>query len=406
MNHSDILIVGAGQAAMALARGLRDRGYTGSITLLGDEPVAPYERPPLSKIFLTEATPPAPVLFADAAWWATHGVDLRLGERVTRIAPAAKCVQLEGGTTFGYGQLVIATGGRARRTAAGCTLRTAADAAQLSMRLATARSLCVVGGGFLGLEIAASARTRGVDVVVLEAADRLLPGVLPAELGAWVANLHASHGAAVHCGAQVTAMSEPMGAPASVTVDGASIDADVLVAAIGMEPDTRLAEEAGLAVQNGIVVDGLCRTSVADVYAIGDVACVADPLGGRPRRIESWQNAEYQGSVAAAHMAGQPLPTPPVPWFWTEQYGSNIQVLGNLHGGQLAWRGSASDRGFTAVNLLEGRVAGAMTVNAGREVPVLRQLIAMGAEVEPAALASARNLRDLLARGSRAGPGA
>ncbi|VTY37529.1 Anthranilate 1,2-dioxygenase system ferredoxin--NAD(+) reductase component [Xylophilus ampelinus] len=398
-NHSDTLVVGAGQAAMAVARGLRELGYAGRVTLLGDETIPPYERPPLSKDFLTQVPSPAPMHFTGSDWWSAQDVDLVLGEQAVRIDPAAHLVHLASGATLGYGQLVIATGGRARQAVAGMTLRTVADALKLAERFAVARSVCVVGGGFLGLEIAASARSRGLEAVVLEAAPRLLSAVLPAELSEWLQALHVARGTRIHCGAVVTETRETEAGGFSVIADGLQVDADCLVTAIGMQPNTRLAEEAGLAVQGGIVVDALCRSSAADVYAIGDVAAVVDPVDGRSRRVESWQNADYQGALVAAAIAGAPIPARPLPWFWTEQYGLSIQVLGRLAAeGHLVWRGSRERSSFVAISMVDGRVAGAVGVNAGRELGPLRQLIAAKAEVHASVLAEAAGLRDVLAQ--------
>ena len=394
-----ILIIGAGQAGMAVARALRELGHTGGIRLIGDESIAPYERPPLSKQHLAEATAPQPALFAANDWWHQNDVGLILGRRVVGIDRIGKLVHLDAGTSLPYKHLVIATGGRARPLPVGASLRSAADARSLAQRLATSRRVCVVGGGFLGLEIAASARSRGLDVVVLEAAPRLLPRVLPLELSDWLRALHARHGTEVHCG---LAVSEVVETPDGFSVQAGPliVDSECLVGAVGMAPNTELALAAGLDVDGGIVVDADCRTSDPDVYAVGDVASVLDASGGL-RRVESWQNADHQGAVAASHIHGAPRPAAPVPWFWTEQYGASIQVLGDLLStGELVWRGDPAGPAFSVALLREDRVVGAFAANAGRDVPPLRQLIASGETVGASALRSARNLRDVLrARG-------
>lgn len=396
MTHSDVLVIGAGQAAMTLARSLREFGYGGSITLVGDEPLPPYERPPLSKAFLTEPAS-EPTCFAPESWWRENAVTLVLGETAASIDPACKMVALASGASLGYGRLVIATGGRARQ-ADGLTLRSAEDARRLAERLGIARSVCVVGGGFLGLEIAASARSRGLDAVVIEAAQRVVPAILPPVLSEWLQDLHAAWGTAIHCGASVTSTTvAPSGRTLVSAGPGVEIEADCLVTAIGMVPNVELAASAGLAVQGGVVVDALCRTSVQDVYAIGDVSCTLDPRGGAPRRIESWQNAERQGVVAAAHIAGREPPAAPVAWFWTEQYARSIQVLGSLGAGEVVWRGAPTDASFVAVNLFEDRIVGAFGVDAGKELAPLRQLIALGAPVRADELATGTSLRELLA---------
>lgn len=400
MTHSDILVIGAGQSAMSLARSLRDLGYGGSVTLVGDEPIAPYERPPLSKSFLTDAGA-QPTYFVSEPWWREQRVTLMLGETATSMDPARKTVTLQSGVQLGYGRLVIATGGGARRAAEGLTLRSEQDARLLAERLASATSVCVVGGGFLGLEIAASACGRGLKTIVLEAAPRLLPAILPPVLSQWMQDLHAQNGTTVHCNAVVaSAVTAPSGRTL-VSAGALTVDADCLVSAIGMVPNSALAAAAGLVVQGGIVVDERCRTSATDVYAIGDVSCTRDPGGGPPRRIESWQNAERQGAVAAADIVGCEPPAAPVPWFWTEQYGRSIQVLGSVAMGELVWRGAGTDKGFVAVNLVEGRIVGAFGVDAGKELAPLRQLIALAARANANELATGSNLRDLLAAARR-----
>lgn len=401
MSRSDVLVIGAGQAAMSLARHLREFGYDGSITLVGDEPLAPYERPPLSKSFLTDPACAEPTLFAPESWWREHAVTLMAGETAVAIDTARRTVTLASGTNVRWGRLVIATGGSARRSPAGLTLRSVADARALGTQLAGARSVCVVGGGFLGLEIAASARRLGLDTVVIEAAPRLLPAILPSALGQWLRRLHERHGTTIHCNTTVAATTVTPSGRSLVDAGAVQVEADCLVAATGMVPNDALAAAAGLQVQGGIVVDAHGRTSATDVYAIGDVACMRAAAGGPPRRIESWQNAEHQGAVAAAHIAGREPPVAPVPWFWTEQYGMSIQVLGDVGNGELVWRGDPADASFVAVNLREGRIVGAVGVDAGRDIAALRQLIALGAPASAAQLVAGTSLRELLAAARR-----
>lgn len=393
--HPEVVIVGAGQAAMSVARSLREQGHAGRITVVGDEPLPPYERPPLSKQFLSVVPAPAPTLFAPQGWWSEHAVQLFLNERVVRIDPQAKRVCLASGEVLSYQRLVLATGGRARSLGLGATLRTAADALLVSERLDRARSLCVVGGGFLGLEIAASARQRGLDVNVFEAADRLLPAVIPAELSQWFQDFHARHGTHVHCGVAVQELTETAAGTFAFNAAGTQREADCLIASVGMVPNASLAEEAGLRVAGGVVVDEQCRTSDPDILAVGDVACSIHPESGRPCRTESWQNAEYQGTVAASTIMGAAIPAAPVRWFWTEQYGVSIQVLGALDGA-LAWRGSASDPSFVVLSVKEGRVVGGLGVNAGKELAPIRQLIALAARTSVEEVVASRSMRDLL----------
>ncbi len=396
MMQPHIVVIGAGQAAMALARSLVDLGHTGGITIVGDEPIAPYERPPLSKQFLVEVPHPEPVLFMPLEWWAGNNIDLRLGSRVLRVEQKKKQVVLDSGVTLPYGKLVIATGGSARPAPHGVTVRTVDDAIQLSNRLGVSKTICVIGGGFLGLEIAASARTRGLSVTVLEAASRLLEKVLPAELSEWLGEVHARHGTTIHCNTAASAVSVTSDGGAVVIAPALRIEVDCLVTAIGMQPNVSLAQEAGLRVQEGIVIDDDCRTSQDNIFAIGDAACRIDPITQRPRRVESWQNAEVQGAIAAHALMGRPAPPAPVPWFWTEQYGLSIQVLGDLDGDELIWRGAPSDAAFTVVALRQGRIVGGFGVNAGKDLAPLRQLISWNAEVGEVTLRTTHSLRELL----------
>jgi 3-phenylpropionate/trans-cinnamate dioxygenase ferredoxin reductase subunit len=394
---SDVVILGAGQAAMSVARTLRRLGHSARITLVGDEPLAPYERPPLSKQALSATPAPAPVLFTPAEWWVEQDVGLMLSHKAVRIDRAAKRVLMASGDWLCYGRLVIATGGTARALALGTTLRTDADARQLSERLPLSKSLSVIGGGFLGLEIAASARIRGLDVSVFEAAPCLLPSIFPQEFSRWLHGFHAKHGTQVYCGVSVQDVRHTAAGGFAFSTDGVEMEADCLVVAIGMQPNVSLAQDAGLAVDSGIVVDEHCATSDPNIFAVGDVTCSPDPSnGGRLRRVESWQNAEHQGMLAASRIMGVPAPQAPVRWFWTEQYGANIQVLGDLRCGELIWRGTVSDPSFVAVSLLHGRIAGAVGVNAGKDMAPLRQLIAAQGPMSASEISGARSLRELL----------
>lgn len=396
-----VVIVGAGQAAAAAARSLRENGHRGSVVVVGDEPIAPYERPPLSKQWLQEDLP-SPAHFAPDDWWRDQDVHLRLGERVESFDRGEKVVMLRGGISIPYDALILATGGRARTLGVGATLRTAEDARLLGLAFAASQSVCVIGGGFLGLEIAASARARGREVTVVEAGPRLLGNVLPAEMSDWLARLHAEHGTTVLCGAAVSEAVKLDGGRYRIRVGAVDVMADCLVEAVGMVPNTELAEAAGLHVAAGIVVDASCVTSDPCVYAVGDVASRADPVSGRVVRIESWQNAELQGDAVARSILGLPAADRPVSWFWTEQYGHSIQVLGDVRAcDTLIWRGSYPVAPFVGVGLRSGRVVGGIGVNAGKELPPLRQLVAAQAEVGAEDVLQARSLRDVLAAARR-----
>jgi 3-phenylpropionate/trans-cinnamate dioxygenase ferredoxin reductase subunit len=407
MNEHKLVIIGAGQAAAGVARGLREGNFQGNITVVGDESHPPYERPPLSKDFLSDSGSAERLYLLATDWWSANKVTLLLGCRAEDIDRARKTVALSNGEQLEYDTLVIATGGRPRFfTPAGAPVsgvqhvRTIDDARGLSASLSTVKSLCVIGGGFLGLEIAGSARQMGLEVTVLEAGARLLPRVFPAELSAWLKRLHEANGIDVVCDANIKSVTRRDGGGYAVDLGAAEcIEADSVVACVGMEPNVQLAVDAGLVVDNGIVVDAQCRTSDPAIYAVGDVASQIDLHSGRTMRTESWQNAEHQAAVCAAAIAGTAAPVAPVPWFWSDQLGKNIQVAGAPQTwDQLVWRGNPEDGPFAAFLLHRGRVAGGIAVNLGREMTPLRQLIQLNACPDAEKLASADcSLRSLVA---------
>lgn len=398
MNDRDVVIIGAGQAGAGVARGLREHGFPGRITVVGEEVHPPYERPPLSKNFASGPVNLSNLTFQKPDWWTAHEVTLLLGCSVESIDRTRKTVALSDGRVLDYGFLVIATGGRPRELFIDGTrinrakqVRTIDDAHDLVGELSRTNTLCVVGGGFLGLEIAGSARQMGLDVNVLESGARLLSRVFPPELSTWLEHLHVSHGINVVCQADIeSVVSLDAGRHAVSLVGGRHIDTDCLVACVGMEPNVQPAIDAGLVVNNGIMVDDQCRTSDSLIYAVGDVASQLDVFSGRAMRIESWQNAEHQAAVCAASITGAAIPKTPVPWFWSDQLGKNIQIAGvPQEWDELVWRGSPEQESFAVFLLHCGRLTGGITVNLGREMTPLRQLIELHAFPDPLRLARA-----------------
>lgn len=333
-----MVIVGAGHVGGRAALALRAGGWAGPIVLIGQEPDAPCERPPLSKGVLTGAQTPASCLLATPEQYAAQGITLKLGQTVSAIQPRQRSVILQGGELISYEALLLATGGQTRVLALpGAdlpgihTLRTLADARRLAPRLQPGQHLVVVGGGFIGLEVAASARQLGCEVTLLEGAPRLLGRAVPAAIGERVAALHLQHGVDLRLGCGPESFSAVNGRIAVRLLDGELLMADTVLVGIGITPSVHLARAAGLAIgahSQGITVDARLQTSEPFIFAAGDVAEAPSVLSGRPQRQETWQNAEAQAAVAAANMLGGALRSETLPWFWSDQYDHTLQVSG------------------------------------------------------------------------------
>ena len=367
-----IVIVGGGLAAGTAAAALRDAGYDGDVVLHAAEPHLPYERPPLSKGYLAGEKDADSLLVHPASWYAENDVDVRTGSRVERIDADAHTVTA-GGATESFDRLLIATGASPRRLAAAdesgapvAYLRTREDSDRLRSALAPGHRIAILGGGFLGLEVAAAARTAGADVTVLEALDLPLLRVLGPEIGAVFADLHREHGVDLRLGAKVTGF-DGDGRRARLTVDGsADVDADLLVVGIGASPDVALAEATGLAVDDGILVDERMRTSHPDVFAAGDVARARHPALGRSIRVEHWDNAIRQGRVAGSTMAGAEATVTDLPYFFTDQYDLGMEYVGDIGPDgydEVVIRGDVAKRVFTAFWVAGGKVVAAMQAN-------------------------------------------
>ena len=384
------VIVGGGQAGAHAAVAARMAGLQGRVVLVGAEPSAPYERPPLSKTALTDTPEPAPGWFYPGSRYDELAIARRFGTAAVGLDIAAARVTLADGTTLPYDRLLLATGGRARTLAiAGgvhvLTLRTLDDARTLRARLRPGARVVCIGAGVIGLEVAASARTRGCAVTVLEAAATALGRCTTPEMAEWIVDLHRAAGTAVHFGASVAAVETD----AVVCADGLRVAAEVVIAGIGMVRNTELAEAAGIALDNGIVVDELGRTSAPGVFAAGDVAAFHHPRYGRRLRLESWRHAQDHGMAVGRAMAGGAAPYEEVPWFWTDQHGRNIQVAGlAAEATRTVLRGAMTDASFCAFHLDDaGRVVAATGGNAPREVRVAMALIRAGVPVDDARLA-------------------
>jgi 3-phenylpropionate/trans-cinnamate dioxygenase ferredoxin reductase subunit len=390
-----IVIVGAGQAGGEVATALRQQKFAGRILLIGDEPQPPYKRPPLSKAFLAGGIPREQLYVVPPATLERAGIEFIGGVEVTQINRAGRMVQLADGRTFAYDKLVIATGGRARRINVPgsekpniVTLRTIADVANIRRRFQPGNRLVIIGGGFIGLEIAAVAIKLGLDVAVLESQPRVLARVTAPEISTFFEDLHRSFGVTIRVNATAQSFIGDPEATHIVLDDGTTLAADLFVVGIGLIPNVELAENAGLEVDNGIVVDEFARTSDPDILAAGDCTNHPSEFAGRRLRLESVQNAVEQGRYAAASLVGAPKPYQTIPWFWSDQYDIKFQMVGLIEGyDQLVLRGNPHDRSFTAFYLRERRIIAVHSVNRPQDFLIGKKIVALQVHISPEKLA-------------------
>lgn len=392
--------MGAGQAGGRAAEALRAAGFAGEVVLIGEERHEPYERPRLSKSVLLSEEPAAAAIIHPRDWYAAHGVALRTRTRVEAIAPGRQTVITADGQRLEYDKLLLCTGSRVRPLTGAPDglqgvhyLRTIEDSERLAAELLPGRRMVVIGGGFIGMEVASSALKRGLAVTVVERQGALLDRVLPPAIAAQVAALHTAHGVALRLGVPVARIHGNGAVKCVELADGAELPADVVAIGVGIIPNTELAETAGAASSDGLVVDEYCRTSLANVYAAGDVTNHYNPILDRRVRLESWQNAQNQAIVAARNIAGTAQPYAEVPWFWSDQLGTNIQMVGVAEPQMdIVWRGSR-----IAFGLVQGRLRLAVAFNAGGEIRFARRLIESRALLSKDRLADAAiKLKDLL----------
>jgi 3-phenylpropionate/trans-cinnamate dioxygenase ferredoxin reductase component len=389
MTASTFVIVGGGLAGAKAAEALRARGFDGQLTLIGEETHLPYERPPLSKDYLTGKTGLDSVFVHDADWYAGHQVDLRLGVAATGIDRASRRVALADGSAVGYDKLLLATGASPRRLPhvdGVHYLRTIGDCERIRDILATASHLAVIGGGWIGLEVAAAARQAGLRVTVLETLELPLLRVLGREMARVFADLHTAHGVDLRLGVSIGEIS----GHGVRLADGTEIEADAVVAGIGATPNTQLAERAGLEVSDGVVTGASLATSDPDIFAAGDIARAFHPLLGRHLRVEHWANALNSPATAAAAMLGEQASYEELPYFYTDQYDLGMEYVGHVGPGgydRLVVRGDLTAREFIAFWLSGGRVQAGMNVNVWGVTDPVKALIRSGRLVEAAALA-------------------
>jgi 3-phenylpropionate/trans-cinnamate dioxygenase ferredoxin reductase component len=392
MDSRRFVIVGGGTCAGIAARTLRAEGFDGAVTVIGDESVPPYQRPPLSKEYLGSALTPPELSINPAGWYPEHDVQLLLDTEATGLDTIAQTVELSDGRTLHYDALLLATGGRPRtlpgpeNASANVSdrvlyLRSVRDADRLAAHMSGSDRLVVLGGGFIGCEVAASARERGQSVTVLEMQDVLLQRVLGDEIGSIITQIHRDAGVDVRTGERVQSVDD-IGHGLRITTDRGTLDCGALLVATGLLPNTELAEAAGIACENGILVDEHCQTSAPGVYAAGDVASQLHPLYGRHVRVEHHANALKQGAAAARNMLGRQVAFSDQHWFWSDQYKRNLQLVGMATGhDEIVLRGSPADLCFSAFFCKDEQVLSVFALDRGKDIFVGRKLIEAGISV-------------------------
>jgi NADPH-dependent 2,4-dienoyl-CoA reductase/sulfur reductase-like enzyme len=389
----NIVIVGAGLAGAKAAEALRGRDYTGRLTLIGDETELPYERPPLSKGYLAGQAAFDDAIVHPAEWYEQQQVELRLGARVTAIDRTAREVELADGGRMPYGALLLATGAEPRRlplpgAESALTLRTRADSEAIRATFGAGRRLVVIGGGWIGLEVAAAARGAGTEVTVLEAAALPLLAVLGPEMASVFADLHREQGVDLRLAVAISEIS----ASGVRLADGTEIPADAVVIGVGVRPRTELAEAAGLAVDNGVLVDASLRTSDPAIFAVGDIANHDHPVLGRRVRVEHWAAALNQPAAVAGAMLGGEDAYTELPYFFTDQYDLGMEYIGHATPGsytRVVTRGDVGKREFVAFWLDEDdRIVAAMNVNVWDVVDEIKPLILERTPVDVAKLSA------------------
>lgn len=396
MSSERVVIVGGGHGGFQMAANLRTEGFAGAITLIGEEPGLPYQRPPLSKAFLKDGDA-ARLHFRPQSFFDTNRIDLVPGTRVSRIDPVRRHVVTATGAEIGYDHLVLATGSRNLRPPLEnlhlenvLSLRNLADAADLRARLEDARHVLVIGGGFIGMEFAAVAADFGVAVTVIEGAERLMARTVSGAVSAHFQALHESRGTRVRLGRFVSGLiDDGAGRVAGVRLaDGTEIAGDMVLVAAGVTPNSELAAEAGLAVSDGIDVDDFLRTSDPLISALGDCCNFPDPVTGRRVRLESVQAATDHARAIARRLSGKPAPYAAVPWFWSDQSHFKLQIAGLGAGAdeQVALEPEAG--GLVVINFAAGRLVSVETVNSAPAHMSARRLLASGRPVAQAELAA------------------
>ena len=407
MSEAGIVIAGAGHAGGAAAAALRQFGWKGPITLVGDEPVLPYQRPPLSKAWLKGEATAESLALRPARFYTQQAVETRLATTVAAIDRAQHQVRLADGTAIPYAKLILALGARPRRLPLPgfelqnvLELRTAADADRLKAAIGPGKRIAIIGGGYIGLEAAASVRALGADAFVLEREPRLLARVASEPLSAFFHAAHAAKGVQIHLNAQVTGLAGEGRVQAVQLADGTEIACDAALIGVGAIPNEEIAAACGLECSHGVVVDDRAQTTDPDIFAIGDLTLRPLPLYNRRIRLESVPNALEQARQAAAAITGRAPPSPEVPWFWSDQYDIKLQIAGlPFDVATLVVRGTPETGAFAVFHLdAQSRVQCVESVNTPAEFMAGRQLILKRKPVDATALADLNsNMKDLAA---------
>jgi 3-phenylpropionate/trans-cinnamate dioxygenase ferredoxin reductase subunit len=385
------VVVGANLCGGAAVQALREEGFDGRIVLVGEEPHHPYERPPLSKEYLRGEQSTEALFVRPVSWYEENGIDVRTGVRATALHPIGRSIELSD-ERLRYDAVLLATGGRARRLPGEplervLYLRTMEDSERIRSHLQPGQHLVVVGAGFIGAEVAASARSLGLEVTCVEMLNVPLERALGTEMGGIYAEIHREHGVGLRTGEGVEAVEETGGGVLLRTTKGASIEGDAVVVGVGIEPNVELGESGGVKIENGILVDEFCRTTVERVYAAGDVANHWHPVFQRHVRVEHFDNALKHGAAAARAMLGRGVPYDDPHWFWSDQYEHNLQYAGHAaKWDEIVVRGSIDERSFVAFYLEGGVVLAALGLNRGKDVRRAMKLIRARAKTDPSVL--------------------
>ncbi len=388
---STILIIGGGQAGAQAIDTLRREGYQGRLVLIGDEPELPYQRPPLSKKYLSGEMAADRLPFRHRSFYEEHRVELRLGNRAARLDAAARQVELADGETLSYDRLLLCLGAESRRiTCPGAALlgvhylRGLADVGPIQIGFKPRSRIVIIGGGYIGLEAAATARKMGCEVTVLEMADRIMNRVVAPCVSQYFAQEHAAHGVNILCDTRVVRLEGEGRAERVVCADGTSHEADLVVVGIGAVATTALASEAGLACDNGIVVDEFCRSSDAAIFAAGDCTNHPSPRYGRRVRLESVDNAFEQAKTAALNMLGREVAHDRVPWFWSDQFDNKLLIVGlSQDYDRQVLRGDPGSRSFSVCYLKGRELLALEAVNHSKDYMAARKLIAERVLLDP-----------------------
>ncbi|MEH6411854.1 MAG: FAD-dependent oxidoreductase [Hyphomonas sp.] len=409
---SRIVVIGGGQAGAQALQSLRQGGYTGALTMIGDEPALPYQRPPLSKAYMKGEMTEERLYFRPAPWYQDQNIEVILSTRATGIDRTSRKVELAHGGHVDYDALIIATGSRPRPLPLkGATLqgvhdlRDLSDVERIRPNMIAGRKMVIIGAGYIGLEAAAVARQMGLDVTVLEMAPRVLARVTSPVMSAFFETEHRAQGVTILTDARLDHLDGTDGkVSAAILADGTRLDADIVLVGIGILPNEELARDAGIACNNGILVDRDARTSDPRVFAAGD--CASRPLVhyGRSGRLESVHNAIEQGKLAAAAILGKPRPAEDCPWFWSDQYDLKLQIAGlSQDYDEIVVRGDPKDRKFAAFYLRNGTLIAVDAVNSAPEFLASKKLIMTGAKLAPATLGDTSiSMKDIAAAATAA----